>query len=35
MGLVPDVVPLIEETIPLLVARLEADSVDAALLVPS
>ncbi len=35
MGLAPNVGPLLRNTIPELVARFEADSVDAALLVPS
>ena len=35
MGLQPDVAPLLRETVPALVARFEADSVDAVLLVPS
>jgi D-proline reductase (dithiol) PrdB len=35
MGLIPNVVPLIEETIPRIVDQLRSDSVEAALLVPS
>ena len=35
MGLAPNVAPLIRETIPALIQKLQADSVDAALLVPS
>ncbi len=35
MGLQPNVVPLIRETIPTLVTRFQADGVEAALLVPS
>jgi hypothetical protein len=35
MGLVPNVKPLIEETIPRIVDKLRSDSVEAALLVPS
>lgn len=35
MGLIPNVGPLLEETIPTLVSRLSADGVEAALLVPS
>jgi D-proline reductase (dithiol) PrdB len=35
MGLQPNVAPLIRDTIPELVARFQADSVEAALLVPS
>jgi D-proline reductase (dithiol) PrdB len=35
MGLIPNIVPLLRETIPALVAKLKADSVDGALLVPS
>ena len=35
MGLIPNVVPLVRETIPQLVEKLRSDSVDAALLVPS
>jgi hypothetical protein len=35
MGLIPNVVPLIEETIPAIVERFRSDSVEAALLVPS
>ena len=35
MGLVPNVAPLIRETIPALVQRFRDDAVDAVLLVPS
>ena len=35
MGLVPNVEPLINETIPRIVERFRSDSVEAALLVPS
>ena len=35
MGLQPNVVPLLQQTVPELVARLQSDSVEAALLVPS
>jgi D-proline reductase (dithiol) PrdB len=35
MGLIPNVVPLIEQTIPAIVERFRSDSVEAALLVPS
>ena len=35
MGLAPNVGPLLKDTIPALLERLEADAVDAALLVPS
>ncbi len=35
MGLIPNVAPLLRETIPQLAARLRSDSVEAALLVPS
>ena len=35
MGLIPNVVPLVRETIPQLVEKLHSDSVEAALLVPS
>jgi len=35
MGLLPNVVPLIRETLPTLVQRFQADGVEAALLVPS
>ncbi len=35
MGLIPNVVPLVEQTIPALVEKLRSDSVEAALLVPS
>ena len=35
MGLIPDVAPLLRETLPQIVERLKAESVDAALLVPS
>ena len=35
MGLVPDVAPLLRETIPALVDRFQSDSVEAVLLVPS
>ncbi len=35
MGLIPNVVPLVEQTIPALVEKVRSDSVEAALLVPS
>jgi D-proline reductase (dithiol) PrdB len=35
MGLIPNAVPLIEETIPAIVEKFRSDSVEAALLVPS
>jgi D-proline reductase (dithiol) PrdB len=35
MGLIPNVVPLVEQTIPRIVERFRSDSVEAALLVPS
>ena len=35
MGLIPNVAPLIQETIPEIVARFQSDAVQAALLVPS
>ena len=35
MGLIPNVVPLVEQTIPALAEKLRSDSVEAALLVPS
>ena len=35
MGLIPNVAPLLRETLPQIVERLKAESVDAALLVPS
>ena len=35
MGLIPNVVPLVEQTIPALVEKFRTDSVEAALLVPS